>query len=213
MMQPRDFWSFYTHFTGAILSLIAVVFLIAASIIEGTSSLVNITGAIIFGFSMLALYSASSIYHYVKWPAEALVRLRKLDHAMIYVLIAGTYTPISLGYMNFKDATVFMAVIWLVAATGIIMKIFWLNAPRWLYTSLYVVMGWAIVFDWKAFNGMPVGCLALIAAGGISYTVGAGFYAIKKPNLSERFGFHEIFHLFVIFGSALHFNAVYFYVI
>ena len=213
MMQPRDFWSFYTHFTGAILSLIAVVFLIAVSIIEGTSSPVNITGAIIFGFSMLALYSASSIYHYVKRPTEALVKLRKLDHAMIYVLIAGTYTPIALGYMNFKDATIFMAIIWLVAVAGIIMKIFWLNAPRWLYTLLYVVMGWAIVFDWKAFNGVPVGCLALIAAGGISYTIGAGFYAIKKPNLSERFGFHEIFHLFVIIGSLLHFNAVYFYVI
>jgi len=213
MMQPRDFWSFYTHFTGAILSLIAVVFLIAASIIEGTSSPINITGAIIFGFSMLALYSTSSIYHYVKRPAEALVKLRKLDHAMIYVLIAGTYTPIALGYMNFKDATIFMAVIWLVAVAGIVMKIFWLNVQRWLYTSLYVVMGWAIVFDWKAFNGVPIGCLALIAAGGISYTVGAGFYAIKKPNLSERFGFHEIFHLFVIIGSLFHFNAVYFYVI
>lgn len=212
-MKPRDFWSFYTHFTGAILSFIAIIFLIGATIIKGTTSPINITGAIIFGISMLALYCASSIYHYVNRPDKDLVRLRKLDHAMIYVLIAGTYTPIALGYMNYKDATIFMAVIWLVAAAGIIMKIFWLNAPRWLYTSLYVVMGWAIVFDWKAFSGVPAGCLALIAAGGISYTVGAGFYAIKKPNLSARFGFHEIFHLFVVFGSVFHFNAVYLYII
>lgn len=213
MIKPRDFWSFYTHFAGAVLSFIAIIFLIATAAIEGTSSFVNIVGAIIFGFSMLALYSASSIYHYVKRPAESLVKLRKLDHAMIYVLIAGTYTPITLGYMNFKDATVFMAVIWGVAIAGIIMKVCWLNAPRWLYTSLYVIMGWAIVFDWKAFGGLPAGCLALIAAGGISYTLGAAFYAIKKPNLSNRFGFHEIFHLFVVAGSVLHFNAVYFYVI
>lgn len=213
MIKPRDFWSFYTHFAGAILSFIAVILLIATVAVEGTSPFANILGAIIFGFSMLALYSASSIYHYVKRPVESLTRLRKLDHAMIYVLIAGTYTPITLGYMNYKDATIFMAVIWGVAVLGIIMKLFWMDAPRWLYTSLYVIMGWAIVFDWKAFEGVPQGCLGLIAAGGISYTLGAVFYAIKKPNLSYRFGFHEIFHLFVIAGSALHFTAVYSYVI
>lgn len=191
----------------------ATVFLIGTAAIEGTSSFANICGTTIFGLSLLCLYSASSIYHYVKRPMEDLVRLRKLDHAMIYILIAGTYTPIALAYMNFKDATIFMAVIWSVALLGIVMKICWLNAPRWFYTSLYVLMGWAIVFDWKAFDGLPRGCLGLIAAGGISYTIGAGFYALKKPNLSERFGFHEIFHLFVIFGSAFHFSAVYLYVI
>ena len=213
MIHPRDFWSFYTHFTGAVLSLIAVIFFIATSAAEGNASIVNITGAIIFGISMLALYSASSIYHYVNRPSEGLVRLRKLDHAMIYVLIAGTYTPIALSYMKFNDAIIFLSVIWMVAIAGILMKIFWLNAPRWLYTSLYVVMGWAIIFDWKAFDGVPVGCLALIAAGGISYTAGAVFYAIKKPNITKRFGFHEIFHFFVIFGSVFHFIAVDLYII
>ena len=212
-MNPRDFWSFYTHFIGAILAFVAVIFFVVMAILQGNSSIEGIAGPLIFGISLLALYSASAIYHYVKGSKEELVKLRKLDHAMIYVLIAGTYTPIALGYMNIKDATIFMAVIWSVAIAGILMKVFWLNGPRWLYTSLYVVMGWAIVFDWKAFDGVPVGCMAFIAAGGISYTVGAGFYAIKKPNLSERFGFHELFHLFVLLGSFLHFNAVYFYVI
>lgn len=213
MIQPRDYWSFYTHFAGAILSLVAVLFLTIKPIVGGVSSLPNLLGALIFGVSLLALYSASAIYHYVKLPQNALVRLRKLDHAMIYVLIAGTYTPITLGFMSPWDATLFLSVIWGIAAAGIVMKIFWLNAPRWLYTSLYLLMGWAIVFDWKAFDSVPTGCLAFIAAGGISYTIGAVVYAIKKPNLSKRFGFHEIFHVFVVVGSALHFSAVYFYII
>lgn len=213
MIQPRDYWSFYTHFAGAILSLVAVLFLTIKPIVGGVSSLPNLLGALIFGVSLLALYSASAIYHYVKLPQNALVRLRKLDHAMIYVLIAGTYTPVTLGFMSPWDATIFLSVIWGIAAAGIVMKIFWLNAPRWLYTSLYLLMGWAIVFDWKAFDSVPTGCLAFIAAGGISYTIGAVVYAIKKPNLSKRFGFHEIFHVFVVVGSALHFSAVYFYII
>jgi len=213
MIQPRDFWSFYTHFIGAILSLLAVIFLTAKPAITGTVSTPSVLGALIFGLSLLALYAASSVYHYVKLPPEALVRLRKLDHAMIYVLIAGTYTPVTLGFMNPSDATAFLSVIWGIAAVGIVMKLFWLNAPRWLYTSLYIVMGWAIVFDWNAFSGVPAGCLALIGAGGISYTLGAVFYATKKPNFSEKFGFHEIFHLFVVLGSVLHFTAVYVYII
>jgi len=213
MIQPRDFWSFYTHFIGAILSLLAVIFLTAKPAITGNVSTPSVLGALIFGLSLLALYAASSVYHYVKLPPEALVRLRKLDHAMIYVLIAGTYTPVTLGFMNPSDATAFLSVIWGVAAVGIVMKLFWLNAPRWLYTSLYIVMGWAIVFDWNAFSGVPAGCLALIGAGGISYTLGAVFYATKKPNFSEKFGFHETFHLFVVLGSVLHFTAVYFYII
>ena len=213
MIQPRDYWSFYTHFAGAILSLVAVLFLTIKPIVGGVSSLPNLLGALIFGVSLLALYSASAIYHYVKLPQNALVRLRKLDHAMIYVLIAGTYTPVTLGFMSPWDATIFLSVIWGIAVAGIVMKIFWLNAPRWLYTSLYLLMGWAIVFDWKAFDSVPTGCLAFIAAGGISYTIGAVVYAIKKPNLSKRFGFHEIFHVFVVVGSALHFSAVYFYII
>jgi hemolysin III len=193
--------------------MVAIFFLTVKPVLFGITSVPAVLGGIIFGFSLLALYSASSMYHYVKLPQPQLIRLRKLDHAMIYVLIAGTYTPVSLGFMTPRDATIFLAVIWGIALSGIIMKIFWLNAPRWLYTSLYLLMGWAIVFDWKAFGNVTMECLLLIAAGGISYTVGAVFYALKKPNTNSRFGFHEIFHLFVLVGSFLHFCAVYFFII
>lgn len=213
MMYPRDYWSFYTHFIGAVLSLMAIVFLVVKPLISGFESVPSFVGGIIFGLSLLALYSASSIYHYVKLPKEALIRLRKLDHAMIYILIAGSYTPVTLGFMTTRDATIFLAVIWGIALAGIVMKMFWLNAPRLLYTSLYLLMGWAIVFDWKAFENISTECLGLIAAGGVCYTIGALFYAIKKPNKSEIFGFHEIFHVFVLIGSTLHFSAVYFCII
>jgi hemolysin III len=213
MNHPREAWSFYTHFTGALLSAAALIVLIGKPIMSGIGPSPAVVGGIVFGVSLLALYTASSIYHYVNLPRLPLERLRKLDHAMIYVLIAGTYTPVALAYMTAGDATVFMIVIWSVALAGILMKIFWMNAPRLLYTSLYLVMGWAIVFDWKAFDSIPGGCLSLIAAGGISYTIGAVFYAIKKPNLSDWFGFHELFHVFVLLGSLLHFLAVYLYII
>lgn len=213
MNNPREAWSFYTHFAGALLSGVALILLVGKPLVIGSGPSPAVIGGVIFGLSLVALYTASSVYHYVNLPKLPLERLRKLDHAMIYVLIAGTYTPVSLAYMTPGDATVFMMVIWSVALGGILMKVFWMGAPRLLYTSLYLVMGWAIVFDWKAFDQIPGGCLALIAAGGISYSIGAVFYAIKKPNLTGWFGFHEVFHLFVLLGSLLHFGAVYFYII
>lgn len=211
--SAKDPISSYTHFLGAVFSLFATVIMIShyhSSQIDDTTLLI---GVVLFGVSLVALYSASCIYHYVQGSDDLMVRLRKLDHAMIYMLIAGSYTPIAAKFLVGESRTVFLIGIWTAAILGIIIKVLWLDAPRWLYTSLYVVMGWALLFDIESFSRIPSNCLALIAAGGISYTVGAVVYILKKPVLSEAFGFHEIFHLFILVGSAFHVATVLLYVI
>lgn len=164
-------------------------------------------------FPLSRLYAASTLYHFYQGSDRTLLRLRKLDHSIIYVLIAGSYTPIIWHGMEHQHAAAFLAVIWSIAAVGILVKLCWLSAPRWLYTSLYLLMGWAIVFDWNSLGGFEPGCLALVAAGGIAYSIGAVFYLVKRPVISGNFGFHEIFHLFILAGSLLHFLAVFFFVL
>ena len=173
--------------------------------------------AMCFSLSMLALYTASAVYHYYPGTADSSGvkrRLRKMDHSMIYVLIAGSYTPFSVVLLPQPKGTRFCLLLWGVAAAGILVKIFWINAPRILSTAIYLVMGWAAVFvakDFAACLGQP--CLTLVALGGVCYSVGAVFYAIKKPNISAEWTFHEIFHLLILAGSLLHYLAVYFYVL
>ena len=102
----------------------------------------------------------------------------------------------------------FLGILWAVAIIGILVKIIWLNAPRAITTAIYLILGWAIVFDFQSFTGIPVNCLMMIAAGGIAYSIGAFIYIFKKPNLTENFGFHELFHIFVMLGSLLHYLAI-----
>lgn len=207
LANPRDEWSFKTHALGFVMAVIATVCLIIyeISIKADTGTMVT---SIIFGFSMMALYLCSSIYHYsIKGP-EVVVHLRKLDHSMIYVLIAGTYTPIIQEVMKWPKNLAWMIGIWTIAAVGIIIKMFWLNAPRWLYTSLYILMGWAIIFDYRSLLLIPGVTIFWLALGGVAYTIGAVFYMLKKPNPFPGFGFHEIFHVFIILGTAFQFVAV-----
>ena len=212
LKEAKDPISCKTHFVGAILSLVALVVMIIMMVMDGASHLTMI-GVVIFGLSSVALYSASSIYHYYCPDDKIKLVLRKLDHSMIYVLIAGTYTPISLTYLDYPHSVCFLVVIWLIAFIGIIIKLFWMNAPRFISTVFYLLMGWALVFDFPAFCHVPLGCFGLIAAGGISYTLGAFIYIFKKPNWFKAFGFHELFHVFVMIGSAFHFIAVIIYVL
>jgi len=196
-----------THFIGACLSFVGLLFMIFIGIHNGTAPYL-LGGALVFGISLICLYSASSIYHYFKGSQKIKTILRKLDHSMIYVLIVGTYTPIVLYCMPAPHSYYFLAVLWTIAIAGIIMKIVWLNAPRTLATLIYLILGWAIVFDFQSFQGIPTNCLMLIAAGGIAYSIGAVVYIFKKPNISESFGFHELFHIFVMLGSLLHYLAI-----
>lgn len=203
--NPREYWSFWTHFIGAILAVAAAVLLACFRREENSWSYV------VFGLSLIALYSCSSIYHYSQGSESRVRRLRKLDHSMIYVLIAGTYTPILANCMEESRGLIWLIAVWSVAIVGIVLKVCWLNGPRWLYTCLYLIMGWAIVFQIGALN-VSSEFVFWLAAGGILYSIGAVMYIIKKPNIFATFGFHEIFHIFIILGSLCHFLAIFLFI-
>ena len=131
---------------------------------------------------------------------------------MIYVLIAGSYTPMLMSFYPKKEALVFSLILWIVAAVGIGVKVFWF-LPRWVSTAIYLLMGWSILFDLGPLTRIPTGAIVLLAAGGVSYTIGGVIYGLKKPDLFRAFGFHELFHLFVIVGSLCHYAMVFWYVL
>ncbi|MFQ8705379.1 MAG: PAQR family membrane homeostasis protein TrhA [Thomasclavelia sp.] len=203
-----------THFIGAVLSLVTLIIMMVIAVKEGSNQQ-TVVGITVFGLSSISLYSASFIYHYYNADEDNNIKLilRKLDHSMIYVLIAGTYTPVCLTYLDYPHSLYFLTAIWLIAIIGIIVKLFWMNAPRFISTVFYLLMGWALIFDLPAFANVPLGCLGLIAAGGISYSIGAVIYIFEKPNWFKSFGFHELFHIFVMVGSAFHFLAVIIYIL
>lgn len=212
LMKARDPISSFSHMIGAVVFAFATVLLIAKTLFVDAWSPKILIGVIVFGASLVALYSASAIYHYSNGSQRKILVLRKLDHSMIYVLIAGSYTPILLKYMPQKEGLIFVSVMWLCAAVGVVIKLCWFNAPRWLQTVLYIAMGWAVLFDISIFKQMSGVALFLLAAGGISYTVGGIIYIVKKPNISAQFGFHELFHMFILMGSVFHYLMILFYV-
>lgn len=203
-----------THFIGAVLSLVTLIIMMVIAVKEGSNQQ-TVVGITVFGLSSISLYSASFIYHYYNAEEDNNIKLilRKLDHSMIYVLIAGTYTPVCLTYLDYPHSLYFLTAIWLIAIIGIIVKLFWMNAPRFISTVFYLLMGWALIFDLPAFANVPLGCLGLIAAGGVSYSIGAVIYIFEKPNWFKSFGFHELFHIFVMVGSVFHFLAVIIYIL
>lgn len=211
-LKAREPMSSFTHLIGVIFFAIATVCLIIKTLLEPHWSSEVLVGVVLFGVSLIALYVASTVYHFANGSVKKLMTLRKLDHAMIYVLIAGTYTPILLHYMVGSKSWLFVAAIWACALLGILIKLCWFSAPRWLQTVLYIAMGWAILFDISVLQAMEGAAVFLLAAGGISYTIGAVIYMLKKPNLTPLFGFHELFHIFVLLGSLFHFIMIFFYV-
>lgn len=207
LKKAMDPISCLTHFIGAGLSLTGLFIIIVLSkLVDIPNSL--FLGVIIFGISLIALYSASSLYHYFSGSEKIKLILRKLDHSMIYVLIVGTYTPVVLFCMESPKCYYFLMILWMIALIGVIVSVCWINAPRIISTFFYLLLGWAVIFDFQSFSLLPSHILSLIAYGGISYSVGAIIYIIKKPNISSYFGFHEIFHIFVMVGSLLHYIAV-----
>jgi hemolysin III len=212
MIKAREPISSMSHCIGAVFFALATVLLILKTLIWSEWSVKVLVGVILFGCSLVALYSASSIYHFFNGSQKTLLVLRKLDHAMIYVLIAGTYTPILLKYLAGLEGWVFTIAMWACAIIGIVIKLCWFSAPRWLQTVLYIAMGWAILFDISIFQSMSGMAVLLLALGGISYTAGGVIYILKKPNISAQFGFHELFHMFVLAGSLFHFFMIFFYV-
>lgn len=169
----------------------------------------KIGGAVFLAASLL-LFGTSGLYHRFHWGPTGDAVLRRMDHANIYVFIAATYTPLALIMLTGTSRVVLLSVIWSAALAGLMFRLFWLSAPRWLYTGLYVLMGWAAVGWLGAFyaaGGLAV--VVLVVSGGLLYTLGAVVYGRKWPDPSPRwFGFHEIFHSFTIAGFAVHYIAI-----
>jgi hemolysin III len=167
-------------------------------------------GGAVFLCASAMLYGTSGLYHRLSWGDRGEAVLRRLDHANIYVFIAATYTPFALMLVHGSSRTLLLSVIWAAALAGLMFRLFWLGAPRWLYTVLYLAMGWAAVGWFKQFydaGGAVV--FALILLGGLLYTLGAVVYGFKRPNPWPRwFGFHEIFHACTIGAFVAHYAAI-----
>ena len=166
--------------------------------------------AAIYAASVSALFGVSALYHRVTWTTPARRRMRRLDHAMIFLLIAGTYTPVGLLVLHGTLATVVLAVVWGGALAGIVLELAWTTAPRWLGGTVYLALGWvAVVAMPQLFARLGMTGGLLIVAGGLVYSAGAAVYALRRPDpLPATFGYHEVFHLLVIAGVAAHFLAI-----
>ena len=211
-MKIKDPVSALTHFFGAVLSCVAVVALILRAVELGST--LHIVSFAVFGFSLVALYTASTVYHMIDKPEAMRKIFRRIDHMMIFVLIAGTYTPICLISLHGQTGYTLFAIIWAVAISGIIMKALWINAPRWLTAGLYILMGWLVIIAIQPIiSALPQAGFRWLFAGGIVYTIGGIIYALKWPLKNNKwFGFHELFHIFVLGGSFCHFMLVIAYV-
>lgn len=213
--HAQDPVSCWTHAAGAAAALCGGLWLLLRGLRLHTPG-VALGAALCFCASMVALYAASAIYHYYPGNASSggVKRLlRKMDHGMIYVLIAGSYTPFCVVLLPQPKGTRFCLILWGVALAGVLAKMLWINAPRMLSTAVYLIMGWSVVFVARDFAALGQPCLTLVAIGGICYSVGAVFYAVKKPNISAEWTFHELFHLLILAGSFFHYLAVYLYVL
>lgn len=202
-----------THFAGALFGVVALVVLVVLSGGEPWRT----TSFTIYGSSLILLYTASTLYHSLNVGPRILKILKQFDHMAIFALIAGTYTPITLVTLQGDKAAwgwSIFGVIWGFALLGLVFKLVWIGAPRWLYTALYLVMGWmAVIGIVPIVQTMPFGGVVWMALGGLFYTVGAVVYGLKKPNFSHHFGFHELWHLFVLAGSVCHFVMMLKYVL
>lgn len=200
-----------THGLGAVAAIIGLILLLYEAFSRGSVS--HIIAFSMFGLSMVLLYTSSTLFHALPVKEKTLKIFQKLDHIMIYVLIAGTFTPICLLVLEGGLKWGFFITIWTLAIVGIIKKILWMEAPRWLSTLFYLGMGWLTVFTFPALmEKLPLAFLIWIAIGGLAYTIGAIIYGMQKPNpVPDWFGHHEIWHLFVLAGTASHFWAIYYY--
>lgn len=211
VMKAKDPGSALTHFIGMLMALFATLpLLLKASKSPNTVHLVSLG---IFALSMILLYTASTVYHTFNLTDKINKRLKKFDHMMIFILIAGTYTPICLVALKGSIGTALLSLIWGMAFLGIILKAFWVTCPKWFSSVIYIAMGWTCVLAFSPLlNAIPTKAFLWLLAGGIIYTIGGVIYALKLPLFNKKhkyFGSHEIFHLFCMGGSACHFILMY----
>lgn len=210
----REPGSAITHFIGMMLAVFASApLLVKAGVTSGMTCLIAMA---VFMVSMILLYGASATYHSVNLKGRALRIFRKIDHMMIFVLIAGSYTPICLIVLDGKLGYSLLALVWGIAIVGMVIKACWITCPKWFSSVIYIAMGWVCVLVFgQLWNSLPKSAFLWLLAGGIIYTVGGIIYALKLPFFNTKhkfFGSHEIFHLFVMGGSICHFIFMYLYV-
>lgn len=211
----KDPGSAITHFIGMLMAIFAAVpLLIKAAHEPGHLYLTALT---IYAASLILLYAASTTYHTVDISEKVNTILKKIDHMMISVLIAGTYTPICLLVLDRKTGIPLLLLVWGIAIAGILIKAFWVYCPKWFSSVLYIGMGWTCVLAFtQILNTLSPAAFGWLLAGGIIYTIGGIIYALKLPifnNRHKNFGSHEIFHLFVMAGSTCHFIVMYAYLL
>ena len=200
-----------THFIGMLMAIFAAVPLLIKAAHE--PSRIYIISLAIYAASLILLYAASTTYHTFDISPKVNTILKKIDHMMISVLIAGSYTPVCLIVLKGKTGIILLSIVWAFAIAGILIKAFWVYCPKWVSSVLYIGMGWTCVLAFtQILNNMSPAAFGWLLAGGIIYTVGGVIYALKLPIFNSRhknFGSHEIFHLFVMGGSACHFVVMY----
>ena len=211
----KDPGSAITHFIGMLMAIFAAIPLLIKAARD--PSRIYIIAITIYAVSLILLYAASTTYHTFNKSRKVNTILKKIDHMMISVLIAGSYTPICLLVLGGKTGLILLTIVWAFAIAGILIKAFWVFCPKWVSSVLYIGMGWTCVLAFtQLLNSLSPAAFGWLLAGGIIYTVGGVIYALKLPifnNKHKYFGSHEIFHLFVMAGSACHFVVMYAFVL
>ncbi len=211
MTSPVTSVSFERPALRGTLHLIAALLAVAGTawLLRLADSPSGYVGAALFGTSLMLLYGTSASYHQVPWRSSWRRVVKRLDHAMIFVLIAGTYTPFCLD-VRLTWGISLLAVVWTLAGAGILLKLIWPDGPRWLSVGLYVGLGWiGIVAVTEVLSRYSATPIAMVVLGGALYTIGGVVYAFRRPDPSPRlFGYHEVFHAFVVAGSAVHYAAI-----
>jgi hemolysin III len=195
-----------THWAGAVLALVGLI----ALLVVGWGTPAKVISLTIYGASLIFLFSASATYHMVQAKEKALVVFRKIDHAAIYCLIAGTYTPFCVNAFSGFWKWGMLSIIWSLALIGMLVKVFYIRAPRWLNAGIYLAMGWlSIAAIGQMFSVLPVWVMSWLFVGGVVYSLGAIVYMTRIFNfIPGVFGFHEVWHIFVMLAAAAHFVAV-----
>ena len=211
----KDTGSAITHFIGMLMAIFAAVpLLIRAAHEPGQIYVISLA---VYAASLILLYAASTTYHTFDLSEKINTLLKKIDHMMIFILIAGSYTPICLLVLKGRTGITLLSLVWGIAIAGILIKAFWVFCPKWVSSILYIGMGWTCVLAFtQILNSMSAAAFGWLLAGGIIYTIGGVIYALKLPIFNSRhknFGSHEIFHLFVMGGSACHFVVMYAYLL
>lgn len=201
----------FLHGGAALASVVGLVILL----VRTQGNLAAVTGALVFGLALVVMYTVSSLYHSVPWSVRWKTRLQRVDHSMIYLVVAGTCTPIAIASLDGGWLALGLGVVWAIALTGIFLKTFLPDVKTWLSVTLQLTMGWiAVLWVPRIVDELGIGAVVLILMGGAFYTVGAVMFMMKRPRLLPRsFSYHELFHVFVVIASIFHFVAVLSYAI